>query len=221
MKTIAIANLKGGTGKTTSAAYLAHAFHQLGQRALLVDADPQAQLLSWSQTAGADFPMPAVWLATPNIHRQLPGIDTRPFDVAIIDTPPIYDHSRTKVEKTQEQRRAHGIVVSAMRAADVVLVPLSASMMELQGIPRVLEAINQASEARGDGKPLVRFSLNRSVWNLSMNGIARKHLKSIGCELLTTEIPFRPATIGQAFGGPITGKLHGYLSIAMDLEKIL
>ena len=47
---LALISTKGGTGKTTSAVYLATALHRIG-RTLLVDADPQLSALTWSQQA--------------------------------------------------------------------------------------------------------------------------------------------------------------------------
>ena len=48
---LALANLKPGTGKTTSAVWLAHVFAQAGNSVLLVDADPTGSALEWSDLA--------------------------------------------------------------------------------------------------------------------------------------------------------------------------
>ncbi|HEX3752131.1 MAG TPA: ParA family protein, partial [Streptosporangiaceae bacterium] len=51
---LALANLKPGTGKTTSAVWLAHVFALAGNRVLLVDADPSGSALEWSDLAAMD-----------------------------------------------------------------------------------------------------------------------------------------------------------------------
>jgi cellulose biosynthesis protein BcsQ len=52
---MALVNQKGGVGKSTSAVYLAAGLARHG-RTLLVDADPQQTVLTWSELAGDGFP---------------------------------------------------------------------------------------------------------------------------------------------------------------------
>src|SRR3954463_16084293 len=90
---LAVVNRKGGTSKTTTAVFLAHALHEQGRTVLLVDADPPASALSWSETAapagGAGFPFPVIALPSREIHKQLPDVIGNRFEVVVIDTPPL------------------------------------------------------------------------------------------------------------------------------------
>src|SRR5207302_8639224 len=80
---VALANLKPGTGKTTSAVWLAHVFAQAGNSVLLVDADPSGSALEWSDLAAmyptlappeAAFPFRIVALPSRDLHRRVPGL---------------------------------------------------------------------------------------------------------------------------------------------------
>ena len=97
---VALLNLKPGTGKTTSAVWLAHIFAQAGKTVLLVDADPSGSALEWSDLAAMDpglpprlaFPFRMVALPSRNLHQRVAEI-AHPDDVVIIDAPQLEDHA--------------------------------------------------------------------------------------------------------------------------------
>ena len=76
---VALLNLKPGTGKTTSAIWLAHIFVQAGKHVLLVDADPSGSALEWSDLAAMDpgvppkaaFPFKIVALPSRGLHLRV------------------------------------------------------------------------------------------------------------------------------------------------------
>jgi chromosome partitioning protein len=200
MKTYTLANLKGGSGKTTSTAYLAHAFHAMSLSVLVVDADPQKKTTKWAEQA--DWPMPVLWLPDPALHRKLPGITRgRGYDVVVDQAEPV----------------AHRLVVSAMRAADTVVVPMAPTLMELDSIAPDLAAIATAAAHRDSG-PEVRVLFNRAKRNARSTKVIRRALESSGVHVLTAEIPSREP-LAQSYTAPVTGHLFGYLSAAEELEK--
>ena len=77
--TLALANLKPGTGKTTSAVWLAHVFAEAGNKVLLVDADPSGSALEWSDLAAMSpgVPPPTAFpfriVALPSRDVKLPA----------------------------------------------------------------------------------------------------------------------------------------------------
>jgi chromosome partitioning protein len=211
METIAIASLKGGTGKTTSAAYLAHAYQQLGRRVVIVDADPQGSILDWAETA--DWSIPTVGLPSAQLHKRLAGILDGRYDVVIIDTPP---WTPGATDKGREPLTS-GIVFSALRAADTVVIPLAPTMMELRRVTATLKAIDDVAPLR-EHDPRVRALLNRTKANASSTKVIRSALESHGCAVLGAEIPSREP-VAQSFGDRLPSNLYGYLSAAMELEK--
>ena len=140
---ITVAQQKGGSGKTTLAANLAIGFRQAGQTVALVDIDPQGSLGRWfmarveedpALVAGMEFATSSAWGITYEC-RKLAGA----FDVVIVDTPP----------------KADSDLRPALRVADLVVVPVSMSHVDLWATEGVLDL------ARREDKPAL-IVMNRA-----------------------------------------------------------
>lgn len=183
--TIAVANLKGGSAKTTTAAYLAHAYSRRGHDVLLVDADPQGSALRWSEAA--EWPIPTIGLPVKMLHTRLAGIVPPATSLVVIDTPPLDEQS--------------GIVHSALRAADIIVITLAPSMVEFERLPEVFAAITDVEPLRRE-PAAAAVLLNRTVPRANSTGMFRELIAEGGHTVLETTIP-RREQFAQAFGAPI------------------
>jgi chromosome partitioning protein len=116
-KIIAVAQQKGGAGKTMLAAQLAVALSEAAKVAVL-DIDPQGSLTIWGKLrASAPKAGAAITCATTSGWRLTSELDKlkAAHDIVLIDTPPVID---------TDARRA-------IRAADLVLIPLNPSPPDL------------------------------------------------------------------------------------------
>lgn len=199
-RVLTIVNLKGGSAKTTSAAFLAHALHERGRRVLLVDADPQGSALRWHGLAG--WPVPVMGLASTALHRQLWGVvDPGRWDTLVIDTPPLEERD--------------GIVSSALRVATDVLVPMAPTMMELDRIGPVFKALED-TVGRRDEDPSVAVVLTRTVAHAASTETVREILEGQGRRVLYTNVP-RLERYAQAFGAQIPKSDVPYGCVAEEL----
>jgi chromosome partitioning protein len=216
---VALLNLKPGTGKTTSAVWLAHVFVQAGQHVLLVDADPSGSALEWSDLAAMDprvspttaFPFRIVALPSRALHQRVPEI-ARADDVVIIDAPQLEDHA--------------AIARSAMRYADEILIPCAPSPIEINRTTPVREEISEV-EAIRDTPARSAVLLNRCVTRATSTANAREVLEGLGYDVLRTAVP-RLEVYAQSFGMPIPetgrdlwrGVAHDLIERCVPLGKV-
>jgi len=137
---IAIAQQKGGAGKSTVAANLAAALAAARHKIALLDTDPQASLSRWAElragregAAPISFEAPSGWRVTSAIDRL-----KRSHDVVIMDTAPHAD-TDSKV---------------AIRAANLVIIPMQPAGPDLWASEATLKL------AAAEKKP-ARILLNR------------------------------------------------------------
>ena len=207
---LALANLKPGTGKTTSAVWLAHVFAQAGNSVLLVDADPSGSALEWSDLAAmypglvateAAFPFRIVALPSRELHRRLPEI-AKGDDVVIIDTPQIEDHA--------------AIARSALRYADEIVIPCAPTPIEINRTSPVRQEIAEVRAAGGKpGRSAVL--LNRCIARAHSTADARQALEGLGYDVLATAVP-RLEAYAQSFGLPVRpARCQVWRQVARDL----
>jgi chromosome partitioning protein len=174
---LALVNTKGGVGKTTGAVFLAVGLHRSG-RTLLVDADPQASSLVWSQQ-GEGLPFPTVGLPVRDLPKRLVDLGSG-YDHVVIDTPP----------------GDLGIIRSAVLAVDVVVVPASPTGLDLNRMRPTFELLAELEPIRPVDVGVLLTKVRRGTRSA---GGARQVLSELGYPVLDTEIPLAEA-YAAAFG---------------------
>jgi chromosome partitioning protein len=124
MKTLAIISQKGGSGKTTLALNLACAAESFGQRAVVIDLDPQASAKGWHDHREKESPV-VISAQASRIQDVLETARQNGADVCIVDTAP---HSETAA-------------LAAARAADLVLIPCRPGILDLRGISTSVDLV--------------------------------------------------------------------------------
>lgn len=126
MKTVLVANPKGGSGKTTLATNLAGYFANLNQRVMLSDLDRQQSSTGWLQRRSFDLP------AIEGHHPKAKQSDFKP-EWVVADSPGGF-----RDEKLSD----------AIKQADCVIVPIQPSAFDIGATQDFLDLLNEEKAIR-------------------------------------------------------------------------
>lgn len=185
---IAVANQKGGVGKTTTTMNLAGAFQSEGYKVYVADADGQQSCMSWCAAAGPETPLP---FRVGSIHRldKMIGPEIAAladdYDVVIVDCPPnISDLTTARV----------------LAVADATIIPTDASPIDIWSSEGMMELVERTRVANPAGKFAILFNKanSKTVLHTQMSAIlAESNVRVLTATIKQRELYRQSAALGR------------------------
>jgi len=227
-RTIAIANQKGGVGKTTTAINLSSSLAAKGKKVLLIDADPQGNATSGFGVEKNDLEntiyelllsecsinecilndvIPGVSIVPSNVNLaateiELIGVDKKEF---ILKNEIDWVKDKFDYIMIDCPPSLNLLTINAMTTADSVLVPIQCEFYALEGLSQLIHTVNLVKERLNPDLEMegVVFTMYDSRTNLSMQVV--ENVKSnLNQNVYSTLIP-RNIRLAEApsYGMPI------------------
>ncbi len=208
-RVVAVATVKGGSGKTTIAMCIAAHWLYSGLSTAVIDTDPQRSARRWA-FAGSELEIMRIDVCDAHdgaaVMARVEELERAGFERIVIDTPGFRSPA----------------LFGALDRADLALVPVRPSPVDFEVAADTVDLLGAVQLDRIGDRPLhVRMVLSQVSPRTVIARHMRQELKSAGYPLMDAELSIRVAYAEAPFSGSVPGLIDPKGVAAREVDALV